>query len=325
MIKTKKMIAMSIGVSALVGMFTSTAYAAEKTPSKEKTTDQSVKINQKSVEDFILERKAKEIIESSPESSPLTMESKEEIVEYYADTYLPTKGCALFEDLPKDSNINYVKPKPKPKKVKRVKQISYDKVEQQKVRKASRNKISQQQPQQTSTTSPQQATSVPQQPQHQHQQSTVEPQTKEPEQKQVEEVSNGRTISMSSEDRKWLEKLVEAEATGESYEGKVAVATVIANRVESSSFPNSVIGVIKAGNGRFHQFSPWDDGRIYKINPTNSTKRAVASVFDNGVRNLPSNTTYFAVESIAFDNWIGKTREYVKTIGGHAFFLTNHK
>lgn len=315
------MIAMSIGVSALVGMFTSTAYAAEKTPSKEKTTDQSVKINQKSVEDFILERKAKEIIESSPESSPLTMESKEEIVEYYADTYLPTKGCALFEDLPKDSNINYVKPKPKPKKVKRVKQISYKKVEHKEIRKTSRNQISQQKPQQPSTTSPQQTTSASQQ----SQQSTAAPQTKVPEQKQVEEVSNGRTISMSSEDRKWLEKLVEAEATGESYEGKVAVATVIANRVESSSFPNSVIGVIKAGNGRFHQFSPWDDGRIYKINPTNSTKRAVASVFDNGVRNLPSNTTYFAVESIAFDNWIGQTREYVKTIGGHAFFLTNHK
>lgn len=41
-----------------------------------------------------------------------------------------------------------------------------------------------------------------------------------------------------------LGKLVYAEARGEPYDGKVAVAAVVLNRVRSASFPNSISGVI---------------------------------------------------------------------------------
>lgn len=135
----------------------------------------------------------------------------------------------------------------------------------------------------------------------------------------------GNSISMTKKERDWLEKLVEAEATGESYEGKLAVATVIANRVESPSFPDTVMGVIKqVYNGR-HQFSPWDDGRIYKMTPSSDTKKAVTEVFDNGVRNLPKETAYFAMKNIAFNDWQGKTRKHITTIGVHAFFSEHPK
>lgn len=58
------------------------------------------------------------------------------------------------------------------------------------------------------------------------------------------------------------------EAKGESYEGKVAVANVIMNRVRSKRFPSTVCGVVKQGpeyaNGhpKKHrcQFSYWCDG-----------------------------------------------------------------
>ena len=41
-----------------------------------------------------------------------------------------------------------------------------------------------------------------------------------------------------------LARLINGEARGESYLGQVAVGAVIMNRVKSSSFPNSIAGVI---------------------------------------------------------------------------------
>ena len=41
-----------------------------------------------------------------------------------------------------------------------------------------------------------------------------------------------------------LARLVSAEAKGEPYRGQVAVAAVVLNRIESSSFPNTIPDVI---------------------------------------------------------------------------------
>jgi N-acetylmuramoyl-L-alanine amidase len=49
---------------------------------------------------------------------------------------------------------------------------------------------------------------------------------------------------ISSSDLAILARCVHAEARGEPYLGQVAVAAVILNRVKSSSFPNSISGVI---------------------------------------------------------------------------------
>lgn len=284
----RKSILLALSLVIGFGSFSTMAYASTdrdtKTVIRSNPSESFIKISE------FLEKKreerAREIIESVPESSPLTLESKEDIVEYYVDTYIPKKGCSLL-DLPVDSNINYVPPKPK-KKVKKV-----SKKEQVTSYKPTPSKLN-------SSNTP------------------AESNQKKPSQKTTSH--NGRSISMTKEEREWLEKLIEAEATAESYEGKLSIATVIANRIESSAFPNTVMGVIKANNGKFHQFSPWDDGRIYKMHPSNNTKKAVTEVFDNGVRNLPKETAYFAVKSIAFDNWMGKTRKHITTIGNHAFF-----
>lgn len=238
--------------------------------------------------------KAKKIIDDIPESSPLTLESKEEIVNYYTEKYMPKEGCSLIE-LPVDSDLDYVPPQPKEE----------PEPQEQSDQKEKSGKNEQIQPQNTKSTISASSSQV---------QANYQPQ-----------LYQGNPISMTDEERYWLEKLVQAEAGGESYEGKLAVATVIANRVESSLFPNTVNDVITANNGKFHQFQPWDDGRIYDMVPDNETKKAVAEVFDHGVRNLPEETTYFAVKSIAFDNWMGKTRQYITTIGNHAFFSQHAK
>lgn len=55
--------------------------------------------------------------------------------------------------------------------------------------------------------------------------------------------SSGGSTSTSS-DLNLLARVVYGEARGEDYVGQVAVAAVVLNRVESSSFPNTIAGVV---------------------------------------------------------------------------------
>lgn len=59
-------------------------------------------------------------------------------------------------------------------------------------------------------------------------------------------------VTFEAGDRKLLANLIYCEARGESYEGQVAVGSVVINRVLSSVFPNTMVGVIYAPN----QFAP---------------------------------------------------------------------
>lgn len=67
------------------------------------------------------------------------------------------------------------------------------------------------------------------------------------------------STSSSSSNEQLLARAIHAEAEGESYIGKVAVGAVLINRVRSSSFPNTLSGVIyqslaleSVSNGRFN-------------------------------------------------------------------------
>lgn len=70
-------------------------------------------------------------------------------------------------------------------------------------------------------------------------------------------VVNGGSVSASSDEVTLLAALLDCEAVG-SYDAMLAVATVIMNRVESSSFGNSISSVIYAGG----QFEPVWTGRL---------------------------------------------------------------
>ena len=76
-------------------------------------------------------------------------------------------------------------------------------------------------------------------------------------------------INLNDEEIMLLSKLVAGEARGESYEGQVAVAAVVINRVKDSRFPNTLEGVIYQKNA----FSVVKNGRI-NAQPTSSTYRA---------------------------------------------------
>lgn len=56
--------------------------------------------------------------------------------------------------------------------------------------------------------------------------------------------TSSSTSSTNSSDLNLLSRLIYGEARGEPYTGQVAVGAVVLNRVKSSSFPNTIAGVI---------------------------------------------------------------------------------
>ena len=124
----------------------------------------------------------------------------------------------------------------------------------------------------------------------------------------IKSVSGG---SYSSSDAWLLAKLIAAEARGESYRGQVAVGAVVLNRVEHSSFPDSVSGVI-------YQKGAFDCVRDsnWKVEPTETAKKAARDAL-NGWD--PSNgAVYYYNPKTATSKWI-KSRPAIVQIGNHLF------
>ncbi len=141
---------------------------------------------------------------------------------------------------------------------------------------------------------------------------SAEPEKETQEIEQAKEKEQEKSaVSISNEEKDLLERLVEAEAKGESYEGKVAVATVVLNRVGSSQFPDSITKVINQKNA----FSPVQNGEINKP-ASNEAKQAVEEALTR--KDRLHDSIYFYNPEIATDDWI-RTRDVVKTIGNHVF------
>ena len=81
------------------------------------------------------------------------------------------------------------------------------------------------------------------------------------------------SASYDENDVYWLARIIEAEAGGESGEGKLAVANVVLNRVASGSYPDTIYDVIfdtKYGT----QFEPTSNGAIYNTPSEESIEAA---------------------------------------------------
>ncbi|ETI69570.1 cell wall hydrolase [Neobacillus vireti] len=138
----------------------------------------------------------------------------------------------------------------------------------------------------------------------------VEPKVEVP----VEEIATP-AISISDKEKDLFARLVEAEAKGEPYEGKLAVATVVLNRVESPQFPDTVTGVINEVVGDAYAFSPVQNGEITKPASEESTQ-AVEEALKR--EDTLHDSIFFYNPKIATDNWI-RSRQTVETIGNHVF------
>ena len=117
----------------------------------------------------------------------------------------------------------------------------------------------------------------------------------------------------TSSDLYLLAKCIYAESRGESYTGQVAVGAVILNRVASSSFPNTISGVIYQKGA----FTAVTDGQI-NLEP-NKTAMNAASDAMNGW-DPTYGCLYYYNPAVATSSWIF-SRKTVTTIGKHIFAI----
>lgn len=115
----------------------------------------------------------------------------------------------------------------------------------------------------------------------------------------------------ASTNTRLLAHLVHGEARGEPYAGKVAVAAVVLNRIESSRFPKTIPGVIYQPGA----FTAVSDGQI-NLEPDNSSYNAARDALNGW--DPSSGCIYYFNPATATSSWIW-SRPLVTVIGKHYF------
>jgi N-acetylmuramoyl-L-alanine amidase len=118
--------------------------------------------------------------------------------------------------------------------------------------------------------------------------------------------------SLSDTEIDLLARLVRAEAQTEPLEGKIAVACVVLNRLESSQFPDSIKEVIYAPG----QFQPVTNGQIDKPADEESIQAVKAALTDQ--RQFAPGALFFYNPAIATSRWLD-SRATTLVIGQHVF------
>lgn len=117
--------------------------------------------------------------------------------------------------------------------------------------------------------------------------------------------------NISNNDLYLLSCCIYGEARGESYTGKVAVAAVVLNRVDSSRFPNSISGVIYQKGA----FTCVDDGQI-NLGTNDECTRAAQDALNGW--DPTGGALYYFNPKTATSKWIW-SRPQLVTIGKHIF------
>ena len=108
-----------------------------------------------------------------------------------------------------------------------------------------------------------------------------------------------------------LAQIVDAESGGEDYVGKVAVAEVVLNRVDSDEFPDNVYDVIFQEN----QFEPVRNGSLQN-EPSEESYKAVYEALDGS--NYAMGSLYFYNAKTAKSRWLDQFPT-TTIIGSHTF------
>jgi LysM repeat protein len=97
-----------------------------------------------------------------------------------------------------------------------------------------------------------------------------------------------------------LARLIEAEASGESYQAKVAVGGVVVNRVQSKEWASTITDVIYQVSGGYYQFTPVKNGMIKKPASSDSIKAAWAALYGSD----PSKGASFYFDDSSTNTWL---------------------
>ncbi len=124
---------------------------------------------------------------------------------------------------------------------------------------------------------------------------------------------NSAPSNYTSSDLYLLAKAIYAEGRGESYTGQVAIGAVIINRVKSSSFPNTVSGVIYQKGA----FTAVTDGQI-NLEPNQTAYNAARDAMNGW--DPTYGCLYYYNPAVATSSWIFG-RKTVTVIGKHVFAI----
>ena len=132
---------------------------------------------------------------------------------------------------------------------------------------------------------------------------------------------NEDAVFLDEESYDILCRIVEAEAGNEDEKGRMLVANVVLNRVESSRFPDTVKGVVFQKSGGLYQFSPVANGRYYRVTVSEKTKNAVDKVLRG--EDESRGALYFVNRYAAkaeYMSWFDRKCTSLFTYGHHEFF-----
>ena len=140
---------------------------------------------------------------------------------------------------------------------------------------------------------------------------TEEPTTEEPTTEAPTEEPTTETPVVASSDLNLLAAIVYAEAGGEGYEGQLAVAAVIMNRLANGYWGSTLSDVIYAP-GQFT--GVYCDSFTYALSNPDSSCLAAASAAMGGATNLNGNYMYF------LPTWAVDPSQGKQVIGNHVFW-----
>lgn len=122
---------------------------------------------------------------------------------------------------------------------------------------------------------------------------------------------------LSDEDYDCLLRIVEAEAGVCDEKGKILVANVVLNRMETEEFPDTVREVVY----QERQFSPVSSGRIDRVTITDETVEAVRKALEG--TDYSEGALFFVARKHAEKenlNWFDNSLEFLFEHDGHEFF-----
>ncbi len=150
----------------------------------------------------------------------------------------------------------------------------------------------------------------------------------------IDSVSSGQRIvdyevleqttqyQLSDKDYDTLLRIVEAEAGGEDQNGKLLVANVVLNRVNSEVFPDTVWDVVMQREQGIAQFSPTVDGRFENVSVSDDTMQAVERALYG--EDISQGALYFCAREKSDSNklkWFDRKLTKLFSYGHHDFFL----
>ncbi len=135
------------------------------------------------------------------------------------------------------------------------------------------------------------------------------------------ELQNNNKYQLSQEELEVLLKIVEAEAGCEDEEGKLLVANVILNRLNSPKFPDTIREIVFQRENGVAQFSPVYDGSYGRAEVSEETVEAVGRALVG--EDISDGALYFAARNYADNDrmrWFDEKLKFLFRYGGHEFF-----